>query len=573
MQYSDAIREIKERINIVDLIKRYVDLKQSGPRWSGPCPFHQETKPSFSVNEQNGVFYCFGCQASGDIIEFYSKINGLDFKETISELALEAGITIDKSKKQGQNSQNQITKSVRMSMLKMYEISTTHFMQNLENEHGLECREYIKKRGLSDDIIKSFKIGWSQRTWQALTNNIKKLGLDEGIAIKAGLLGKSEKGSVYDRFRGRLIFPITNLSQQVIAFGGRIIDDADEAKYINSSDSPIYKKGDNLYGLHQARRPIALKGCALLTEGYLDVLTLHQYGYDNAIGVLGTALTPEQIKRLSGFTSKLILLFDGDNPGRKAAFRGCEMLLARGLSCQVVQLPDGEDIDSLLRSQGKKSFETFLENALDGLNFCINIIKESSPKEIVEWARSFIQKIEIPELISPIISNIAGYLQLSEEELRKTSYENKLKTNSRNKNNTKIAVSPQSMRDRQIMMFAVRYPHRLADLRDAGADIVLASLIAKQLWSKLTTFSLDEILQHLDEREKQFWFQCRSSEAPPLTSEDQELSFLLKELNMYYTNAHKLSISAALRENKKTGDFKSDLDYLRSLQEILGEKQ
>ena len=189
------------------------------------------------------------------------------------------------------------------------------------------------------DVYKRQGLGWARRDWHSLDLALQRAGYDMRLAAEAGLVGRSDRGSVYDRFRGRLIFPIKNLSNQVIAFGGRIIADEDEAKYINSSDTPIYKKGEHLYGLAQARKGITVKGRALLTEGYMDVLTLHQFGYDNAVGVLGTALTPDQIKRLSGFTSQLTLLFDGDRAGRKAALRSCEMLLTRGLACTVVLMP------------------------------------------------------------------------------------------------------------------------------------------------------------------------------------------------------------------------------------------
>ena len=247
---------------------------------------------------------------------------------------------------------------------------------------------------------------------------LRRAGFDMRMAAEAGLVGQASSGRPYDRFRGRLIFPIKSLSNQIIAFGGRIIADEEEAKYINSADTPLYKKGEHLYGLAQARRGIVTKGRAMLTEGYMDVLTLHQFGYDNAVGVLGTALTPEQIKRLSGFASQMTLLFDGDRAGRKAALRSCEMLLTRGLSCSVVIMPEGEDIDSLLRGAGPEAFEALQAQAPDGLRFCVDVLKALAPRETVEWARNFLRQLDIPELISPYISRLAAHLQLSEADLR-----------------------------------------------------------------------------------------------------------------------------------------------------------
>jgi len=364
-----------------------------------------------------------------------------------------------------------------------------------------------------------------------------------------------------------MIFPIKNLSNQVIAFGGRIIGDEDEAKYINSSDSPIYKKGEHLYGLPQARRAIAAKGSALLTEGYMDVLTLHQFGYDNAVGVLGTALTPEQIKRLSGFASRLMLLFDGDRAGRKAALRSCEMLLTRGLACNVVLLPEGEDIDSLLRGQGVAAFEALQATAPDGLRFCVDVLKALAPRETVEWARNFISRVEVPELVSPYASALAAHLQLSEAVLRQSTVE--YRSGKTAKDDRRLSIrARQNMRDVQIMIYAVRYPDRLADLRALGADLALQSPNARQLWDIIEEWGV-QAPHYFNERQKAFWFSERGPDKAPLDSGDKELEGLRRDLEAYYASAQKSSVSAALRENMGRGDFAADLDYLRVLQESL----
>ncbi len=620
MQRKDAIRHIKNRINIVDVVRRYVDLKRNGPRWAAPCPFHQETKPSFSVNEEEGLFYCFGCQASGDIFEFYGRINGLDFGETLEQLAVEAGIVLDvwKPKGQygdasgstsGQNAQGgtqgnnaydaKRKQSARQNMFRMYALAESHFVTNLNSNDGEVCRQYMQGRKLSQEIIEKFSLGWAKKDWQALANVLHKSGFHEKDAIEAGLLGRSDKtGRGYDRFRGRLIFPIRSLANQVIAFGGRIIGDEDEAKYINSSDSLIYKKGDQLYGLAQARSTISAKGRVLLTEGYMDVLTLHQFGYTHAVGVLGTALTAEQIKRLSGFTSTIVLLFDGDRAGRKAALRSCEMLLARGLKCTVVLMPEGEDIDSLLHTQGVEAFEILQKHAPEGLAFCIQTLRNMAPKEAVDWAKAFLQKVEIPELISSYTSKLATGLQLGEEAFRQTVIKNRqhvVKNLSRNtaprqeRPEDGVATSlnsyefhgqnggpvqerkltPLAMRDKQIMMYAVRYPHRLQDLRNLGADLALNSDVARQLWKKIEAYDEDEIFSQLTEREKKFWVQSRTGEAAPRDAGDKELLGLEKELEELQATLQKTSLCAALRENANIGDFEADLDYLRVLQETL----
>ena len=571
MQSRDAIRAIKERLNIVDIARRYVDLKRNGPRWVAPCPFHQETKPSFSVNEEQGLFYCFGCHASGDIFDFYGRINGLDFRDTLEQLAAEAGVSLDRGPADPKRrEQEQRERSGRRQMIRMYELAAAHFAAALDSPEGEECRAYIQKRGLSDEIVQRFGLGWARRDWQSLATALHRAGFTARMAAEAGLLGISERSQrAYDRFRGRLMFPIKSLSNQIIAFGGRIIADEEEAKYINSADTPLYKKGEHLYGLAQSRRGITTKGQALLTEGYMDVLTLHQYGYDNAVGVLGTALTPDQIKRLSGFTSRVTLLFDGDRAGRKAALRSCEMLLTRGLACTVVLMPDGEDIDSLLRTQGPEAFEALLAHAPDGLRFCVDVLRALAPRETVEWARNFLSQVEVPELVSPYASRLATQLQLSESEVRHGTAQRR-DTGAPRSGGTPQRPggrARQNMRDRQIMMYAVRYPERLDDLRDMGADLALQSDIARRLWDKLEEWGPETAAYHLDEREKNFWSFCRGAEAAPRDDGNKELEALRDDLDAYYASAQKLSLAAALRQN--AGDPDADVEYLRALQETL----
>ena len=571
MQSRDAIRAIKERLNIVDIARRYVDLKRNGPRWVAPCPFHQETKPSFSVNEEQGLFYCFGCHASGDIFDFYGRINGLDFRDTLEQLAAEAGVSLDRGPADPKRrEQEQRERSGRRQMIRMYELAAAHFAAALDSPEGEECRAYIQKRGLSDEIVQRFGLGWARRDWQSLATALHRAGFTARMAAEAGLLGISERSQrAYDRFRGRLMFPIKSLSNQIIAFGGRIIADEEEAKYINSADTPLYKKGEHLYGLAQSRRGITTKGQALLTEGYMDVLTLHQYGYDNAVGVLGTALTPDQIKRLSGFTSRVTLLLDGDRAGRKAALRSCEMLLTRGLACTVVLMPDGEDIDSLLRTQGPEAFETLLAHAPDGLRFCVDVLRALAPRETVEWARNFLSQVEVPELVSPYASRLATQLQLSESDLRQGAAQRRDTGAPRNGGTPQrpSGRARQNMRDRQIMMYAVRYPERLDDLRDMGADLALQSEIARRLWDKLEEWGPETAAYHLDEREKNFWSFCRGAEAAPRDDGNKELEALRDDLDAYYASAQKLSLAAALRQN--AGDPDADVEYLRALQETL----
>ena len=576
---SRAIQEIKARLSLVDIARRYVDLKRNGSRWVAPCPFHQETKPSFSINEEEGFYYCFGCQASGDLFDFYGQINGLDFRETLEQLAEEAGVSLEENPGVGYGSRKEPGQGMsrRRQLLKIHEIAAAHFTANLADDSGRECRDYMARRGISEEIARTFGLGWSRRDWQSLAEVLRRAGFSEAMGVEAALLGRSERGRVYDRFRGRLMFPIRSLSGNVIAFGGRIIADENEAKYINSSDSPLYRKGDHLYGLQQARKAIATGKPAMLTEGYMDVVSLHQFGYDSAVGVLGTAFTAEQVKRISGFTSHVELLFDGDRAGRKAALRACEMLLTRGLSCKVILFPEGEDIDSLLRTGGPEVFEKLRENAPDGLAFCVRTLRNMAPREAVDWAREFLRQVELPELTGRFASALSTGLGLAENELRERIMESRaartlvLQKGSElagktHRPRTPVRTDP---RDREIMTFAVRYPAALSRLRELGAHFVLRAAWARNLWKKLEDNPEADVVQLLDSREKNFWIRCRTGDVPPLNNEEGEFAAIRAMLDSLYLTTQSASVSAALRQGAGAGNFEADLEYLRALQETL----
>lgn len=575
---GSATREIKARLNIVDIVKRYVDLRRAGNRWVAPCPFHQETKPSFSVNEEEGFFYCFGCQAAGDLFDFYSRVNGLEFRETLEQLAEEAGVALGDFRP---NPKAEAERDFRRIALRMYDMAKNHFRRNLSGSAGAACRAYLEGRKLSPDIIEAFELGWSLPEWQGLADTLRRSGFSIAQGVEAGLLIANERGGGYDRFRGRLIFPIKNLSGQVIAFGGRIIGGEDAAKYINSSDSPLYKKGDNLYGLFQARRALSVKKSVILTEGYMDVLTLHQFGYANACGVLGTALTAEQVRRLAGFCSEVELIFDGDAPGRKAALKACEMALAKGMLCRVVLPPEGEDIDSLLQDKGPEAFEELRRFAPEGLDFCIRTLSAWAPREALAWVKDFLKSVEQPELLSRFVSRLAQGLDLDEHELRKGLGGARSQTGqsagqpgprggSAGTGAAQAAVSRGAL-DRQIMSFVVRYPQHLPALRDAGAMLLLTQDWALSLWEKTAlcapAYDSDEVLRHLDDKEKEFWGRCRLVEAPPPEHQEEELRDICSLVERRCREKYSGACMQALRQSADKGDYDSEL--LSALNEAL----
>ena len=563
MRNDDVIQSIKSRLRLSDIVRRYVDLRPAGARLVAPCPFHQETKPSFSVNDEQGVFYCFGCQASGDIFEFYGRINGLDFRETLQALAEEAGVRLEQYKPDPHARKE---RSKKTDMLRMHELAAAHFRSNLSHKAAEACREYIATRGISPELQEKFGIGWSMDAWQDLSDALRRSGYDLNAAAECGLLSKSSSGRLFDRFRARLMFPIRGLSGQAIAFGGRILPalaKENDAKYINSSESPIYKKGEHLFGLFQARASISAQKSLILTEGYMDVVTLHQYGYTQATAALGTMLTPDQIRRISGLTSHVELMLDGDAPGRKAAFRSCEMLLARGLTCRVVLFPDDNDIDSMLHGYGRDAVEELRAKAMDGMDYCISVLRGMAPRDAVEWSRNFLSSIEMPELFNRFAARIAGGTGMSEADLRGGASERK-KTFSAQPQ----AARPRSIsRDREVLTFAVRYPARMPDLLNAGADFTLTAPWARRLWDKLAMFG-EDAFEHLDDREKNFWIRCRSAGAPPLDNEEGEFGAVSKMLSQELQALQTASMKIALQQG--SADAGMQREYMVALREARG---
>ena len=567
---SGAIGAIKQRLDIVEMVRRYVDLRQVSGRWTGPCPFHQETKPSFSVNPELGYYYCFGCRASGDVIDFYCNIHGLEFREGLQQLADEVGLELSSAKPDPRRDQK---KRKRLQSLKLHALAADFYVSNLHAPAGKIAADYVGGRGLSEETVRNFVLGYSPDDWHGLEKFARGKGFSPEEGAEAGLLVKNAKGNIYDRFRGRLMFPIHNLSGQVIAFGARTLT-GDDPKYLNSSESPLYVKGDNLYGLFQARRTIAHLKEALLTEGYTDVLSLHQYGFTNACGVLGTALTENQVRRLAGFCSRVVLVFDGDGAGRKAALRSAEMILARGMDCRVVVLPDGEDVDSLLQTRGAEAFRELMEAAPEGLDYCLRTVSGQSTREVVDWAGAFLKQLDSPEWRSPIITRIAQRLGFKEDDFRSRL------ANGEHRSQTTVtpaSVGPLAPReggkgrklDRQLLRFAVCNPQHVNELAQKGMGDMLTSEFALCLWEKMEANPGRDILHILAEHEKRYWVECLETNTKNQDDAQREWREICDYLERGRLSDEKRSVLEALRKAQTEGDQAEVQRLLGMQQEIL----
>ena len=363
---KQVIEEILSRTDLPALIGSYVTLKRAGSNMNGLCPFHSERTPSFTVFSRTNSFYCFGCGAGGDAINFVMRAENLDYPSAVEFLATRAGITIPQD-------QNEVAR-MGMSRKRVYEMNleaARFFRENLLDKNiGFEAMNYLAgQRKLSPTIIKRFGLGYAPNNFFALTNHMKNKGFTEQELIDGFLCGKSQKGHLYDYFRNRVIFPIIDVTGNVIAFGGRVMDDS-KPKYLNSSDTPGFKKSKNLFALNYAKNHCSEQ--IILCEGYMDVIALHAAGVENAVATLGTALTSEQARMLTKYTKKVILLYDSDEAGQKATDRAIQILNEVGLEVRILKLNGAKDPDEYIRKFGAERFKALLGESRTGFDFKVS---------------------------------------------------------------------------------------------------------------------------------------------------------------------------------------------------------
>lgn len=405
------IDDLKTRADLVRIIEPYAPLKKKGANWMGCCPFHQEKTPSFSVNPAKGFYKCFGCAKGGNCFTFVMEMEGLNFPEAIKRVAEISGIPlpepVDDKKYEQNKKRREEKKEIAEQVIELnryaLEFWENHLQEN--NPHSKAAREYLEKREISVETQRAFHIGFAPDSWDAVMSLLKAKGADEKLIEASGLVSiNEEKKRVYDRFRGRVMFPVLDIKGNPIAFGARILATG-EPKYLNSPETPAYTKGEHLYGLFQSKEEIRQKKFAILVEGYLDLIALYQYGIKNTAASLGTAFTPEQSKLLGRFTKRVVINYDGDKAGVKAARRAIETLVKDDYETKVLILPDGQDPDDFLKANGAESYNQMRGHAFPFLQFVLeNLDRErnmASPKE----------KAEAIEDLMPVLSAIKNPIQ------------------------------------------------------------------------------------------------------------------------------------------------------------------
>jgi len=387
---DDVVDEVRARADIVEVIGEHVALKRAGKDFKARCPFHEERTPSFYVVPSKGFYKCFGCNESGDVFTFLMKRLGLSFVDAVKYVAERAGVEIREVSRQG-------GEDPYRHLYEANSFAQEFFEKSLWDEKtGKGARAYLKGRGIGRETAERFSLGYAPDEWRALREGSAVHGIDDAVLLEVGLLIQREEGKEpYDRFRNRVIFPIESTSGRVLAFGGRVLGKGGKGmpKYLNSPESPVYHKGEVLYGLSWAKNAIRREEGALVVEGYMDAVSLTAGGIENVVAPLGTAMTEAQARLLARYCTRAFLLFDSDPAGLKATFRAGDVLLAAGLHPAVVTLPPGEDPDTIVRKEGPEAVREYLSQAVDVLDRKLQILEERDYFSSIERTRGAVDRL------------------------------------------------------------------------------------------------------------------------------------------------------------------------------------
>ena len=499
MKYGeDIIRRVASSNDIVDVISEYVPLKKSGKHFKGISPFTQEKTPSFFVSSDKQLFHCFSSGVGGDVFTFLMKVENFGFQEALKKLADRARIPLPEP-----DGRERRDGGKREKMFEACSLTADFFQKQLLSPSGQAGRDYLAKRGVSEEMIKLFQVGWAPADWRVLLTYLQSKGIPDAIAEEAALVKKSPKGHLYDVFRGRVMFPIKNAQDKIIAFGGRKIGDEEGPKYLNSPESPIFSKKQELFGLHLARKSIdEVWRHMILVEGYMDAMTLYQFGFKNVVATLGTALGESHARILKRYVDEVVVLYDGDVAGQNAAMRGLEILLEAELHVRVIVLPDGLDPDDYLKKYGHDALKEVIKNSPDFLKFKLDAMlknySKTDPMGIVKMTNELMEtflKVKNEVLLSSYFKRLAEELRIDEASLRREFFLLKQKTEGRRplsggerkEQEAKQNVQP-AARAEEVMLLALMFSDevfrkegilqiQLSDWTDEDARILFEQLV------------------------------------------------------------------------------------------------
>jgi DNA primase len=512
----EIVEQVRQAANIVDIAGQYTALRVRGRKHVGLCPFHSEKTPSFTVDADKQLYHCFGCGVGGDVFSLVMEKENLSFPEALKYLADRFHVTLPEQRRISPQALK-----LEEQVLQLNERTAAFFQKNLQSTaEGRKAREYLRKRGLSEETIAAFRIGYALNTWDGLSSFLRSQGASAELLEKAGLaLPGKRPGEVYDRFRGRVIFPILALTGKIVGFGGRTLFDV-EPKYLNSPDTPVYTKGHLLYGLNASKEAVRKAGEVILVEGYTDYLALAQAGFPNVVASLGTALTTGQLGLAARFASRFLINYDGDAAGRKAALRALPLCFEKGLETRVLVLPEDLDPDSYMRKYGPEAYRGAAEKAVPGIRFLLDQTIKGQRLAVPEVKARVLQSLlplleSIPDAVirSEYLRDTAETLGLDEAVLRRMSKPRAADAAAE----TGGELNPA---ERRLLQILIQDP----DLRTA----LLAELAEADVRG-LNSEPIFKIILGLFRKEKDLIFQDLQREIGPLLSRRLAQALLAKE--------------------------------------------
>jgi len=581
---EDKIEEIKSRANIVDLVSEYVILKKAGRNFVGLCPFHKEKTPSFTVNPEKRIFYCFGCGEGGNIFTFLMKINNISFSEAVRNLAGKLGVVIA-ARRMSASEKESI--NIREGLKQVNRAAAGYFSKNLFSEAGRPALKYLKKRGLKDSVIKEFNLGYASNEWTKLGDFFKRENISLKLVEKAGLIIPRKSGGFYDRFRGRLIFPIEDIGGNIVAFGGRILGDG-EPKYLNSPESPIYVKGKNLYGLSRTRDDIRKNDYVILVEGYFDLLSLRNSGIFSVVATLGTAVTRDHVDLIRRYTRNLVVMFDPDEGGISAMERSLKLFLEGNLHTKVVVLPDGSDPDEYVRKHGRETLDEAVAHSQSMVDYYI--------EEIIGSRKTFEEDLDLTEAAISFISNIGDVIQRNlfikrvserlniDQELlkRETNRKPKLRTDIKEDVSGKWKSQKVDALELSFIHMMLEYPHKIPEIANSGIldyftseDLKRLGNILKQSYNKNGDISASDIVSGLEDGAlKKRLLKLIMSESPcDVTVADKIFTDLAKRIKQKWYKKKHIGLKRELIKAQEMDDLKSCNILLAEKQRLLTEER
>jgi DNA primase len=527
---ENILEDILSRVDIVEVISGHLPLKRAGRNFKANCPFHHEKTPSFMVSPDRQIYHCFGCGESGNAFKFLMSYEHLDFPEAVEALAKRAGVSLPEQR----DTDAQAT-SLFTQLYKINELAQLFYEQNLNSPIGTGAKNYLLKRGINQDALHLFKLGFAPDRWDSLINQLRAKNISLALLEKAGLVLAKEGGGYYDRFRNRIVFPIFDIKSKIIGFGARVLDNG-LPKYINSPETPVYTKSKNLYGLNFAKDAIRQNDCAVVVEGYLDFIVPYQAGVQNIVASLGTALTQEQVRLLKRYSHNVVIVYDGDAAGQMATLRTLDIFIEEGVHVKVVSLPEGIDPDTFVRTHGADRFKGIINRAENIFDYKMNLLKSRNNCKEIEGKVAIVSEMLITVnkfnnavLKSEYIKRLSEELDVKEsdllEELRKIKNDVPRPQINKTKEKKEIKINPteklliQLMLEEASLVEYIRQRFEPADFQDEITSKIVSTMF--ELSGQGKTIDLRAIM-NCHENEDISQIICESAFMPEIPSQDKE---------------------------------------------------